>query len=478
METTTVAKPNIAKSNTAAQRRSLLWRVHFWAALIASPFALLATLTGILYIFTPQIEAALHGHLDSVVPSGRQLPLDDVVRAARTAAPQGWVLHSVSPAHAPTDSTRLAYLPPMGAGGGAAASGGNGGGHNHGGEKPAAVTPSANPADAKPPAFLRPNFGFPGKAMVVYVNPYTAEVLGTLQQDERFREWARKLHSNYLQGDGWRWMIELAASWLMVMLVTGIVLWWPRADQSALPRRGAAGRVAWKQWHAFLGVALSLMSAVILTTGLTWSKQAGGQIKWARDATNQAPPRVPADAAKSTVGSGPALNWEAALQAIRREAPDISMQIMPPKGPTGAWRANQMDKGQPDKRFDLLLDAYSGQRLYFSGWDAQTAFGKATAIGIPFHRGEFGLWNQALLLVFGLGVLFSIVSGWVMYFKRRAKGAAGLPRLVPGAWRSLSPVAIVATLFMLVSMPLLTMSGAVVAAIETILWWRARAAAV
>ena len=30
-----------------AQRRSLLWRIHFWAALIASPVALLAALSGV-----------------------------------------------------------------------------------------------------------------------------------------------------------------------------------------------------------------------------------------------------------------------------------------------------------------------------------------------------------------------------------------------------------------------------------------------
>ncbi len=465
--------------NITAQRRSLLWRVHFWAALIASPFALMATLTGILYVFTPQIEAALHGHLDTVAPAGVARPLDDMVHAAQTAAPPGWVLHSFSPAYAPGESARFAYLPPMGSGQAAA-----GGGHNHGGhggEKPAAVSPAGS-AGAKPAEFLRPNFGFPGKAMVVYVNPYPVEVLGSLPQEDRFREWSRKLHSNYLQGDSWRWMIELAASWLMVMLVTGVVLWWPRANQAVLPQRNAGGRVAWKQWHAFLGVALSVMSAVILTTGLTWSKVSGGQIKWARDATHQAPPRIPARLAQSAVASSahssPQLTWEAALQAIRREAPDVSMQIMPPKGPAGVWRANQMDKGQPDKRFDLLLNAYSGQRLYFSGWDEQTAFGKATAIGIPFHRGEFGVWNQALLVIFGLGVLFSIVSGWEMYFKRRSKGMAGLPRLVPGAWKSVSPMAVGATLAMVVSMPLLAVSGAVVAAIEAVLWWRAKSASV
>ena len=66
----------------SARRRSLLWRVHFWSALIASPFVLVACLTGLLYVFTPQIERSLHGHLDTVVPQEQVRPLDDAVAAA------------------------------------------------------------------------------------------------------------------------------------------------------------------------------------------------------------------------------------------------------------------------------------------------------------------------------------------------------------------------------------------------------------
>jgi uncharacterized iron-regulated membrane protein len=158
------------------------------------------------------------------------------------------------------------------------------------------------------------------------------------------------------------------------------------------------------------------------------------------------------------------------------------MQLMPPRaedGPGGFWRANHLERspgetGAPTRRFDLLLDAYSGQALYFSGWEAQTAFGKATAIGIPFHRGEFGLWNQALLLLFGLGVVFSILSGWVMYFKRRQRGMAGLPVLLPQAWRSVSPWAWGGTALLLLALPLLALSSLVVLAIEALLWQRRR----
>jgi uncharacterized iron-regulated membrane protein len=471
METT--ASPNPAALRS--QRRSLLWRIHFWAALIATPFGLLAAITGILYIFTPQIEGVLYSHLDKVSPAASALPLDDSVAAAHKAAPAGWTLHSLVPAYTAADSVRVAFVPPPTAKKDAAAKEAASGGHNHGGGAPAAMpAASAGGGATKPPAFLRPNFGLPNNAVVVYVNPYTAQVLGSMVQGERFVNWSRKLHSNYLQTDGWRWMIELAASWMMVMLITGVYLWWPRGQQAALPQRGLSGRVAWKQWHSFLGVALSVMSIVILTTGLTWSKYAGDQVRLARDLTKQGSPRIPAHIKSTVPATGTPLSWQAAVDALRREAPDISMQVMAPKGPDGVWRANQMDKGVPDRRFDLLLDAYTGTRLYYSGWDQQTAFGKATAIGIPFHRGEFGWWNQALLLVFGLGVIFSIVSGWVMYFKRRAKGLSGMPALVPGAWKSASPYAVLGAVVMFVAMPLLALSAAVVAVAELGGWWLKR----
>lgn len=442
-----------------AQRRGLLTRIHFWAALIASPFALMAAITGLIYVFVPQAEQLMHGHLDSVTPAAQMRSLDDAVSAAKMVAPEGWSLHSVVPMHAPTDSTRVVFMPPS-------EPRKEGGGHgSHGGATPAAKDKAE---------FLRPNFGIPMKAVVIYVNPYTAEVLGSLQQSERFSNWSRKLHSNYLQNDGWRWMIELAASWLMVMLITGLYLWLPSKSQPFVPQSKVKGRASWMQWHTFMGVSLSLMSAVILTTGLTWSKQAGEQIRWARDVTGQASPRIPANFKSAFTDGGHVLSWQDAMESVRREAPDVQMLLMPPKGPEGFWRANQMDRDQPDRRFDLLLDAYSGERLYFSGWAEQTVFGKATAIGIPFHRGEFGVWNQALLFIFGVGVVFSVVSGWVMYFKRTRLDFLGLPKVMKGAWRSVSIGAWLGGSLMLIAMPVLAISSVVIVFAEVVMALRHR----
>jgi uncharacterized iron-regulated membrane protein len=440
--------------NRAAKRRSAWWRIHFWAALLASPLALAAALTGLLYVFTPQIEHHLYAHLDEVVPQAQMRSLDEAFNAAQTAVPADWRLYAMSPAPEATSSHQFAFVPPAI-------------------PKPAETDHGDHKAakSDKQPEFLKPIFGFPKNAVVVYVNPYSLDVLGQMAQQARFTVWARKLHSNWLQTNAWRWLIEFAASWLLVLLITGLALAWPFSD--LLPKARVSGRPAWKQWHVFLGVTLALLGLVITLTGLTWSQNAGQQVRVLRDATRQASPSVPALHSDMSQGLPP-LTWQQAWQAIQKVTPPIRMQIVPPKSPHDAWRAAHMERTPPTSRFDLLLDAYTGETLFYSGWGDQSLFGQATALGIPFHRGELGWWNQVLLVVFGLGVVLSMCSGWLMCLKRCRLGHGAWPPLQAGAWQSLPWWNWLLAAALLWLMPLLAISVAGVVVVEITWWWRVR----
>jgi uncharacterized iron-regulated membrane protein len=431
-----------------ALQRSLFWRIHFWAALIASPFALLAALTGLVYVFTPQIENVLYAYIDRVAGTGSPLPLDAAVAAAEATAPAGSRLHSVLPAHTASETVEVNFIMGQASAGHA--------GHTGMGNPSASGAPLADTL-------------LPSSELVVYVDPYMATVVGQLPTEQRFNVWAKKLHSRLLQTDNWRWMIELAASWLMVMLLTGIFLWWPQDWRKVFPDLRLKGRASWRQWHSFIGIVLSVLSFTILATGLTWSEYAGSQFRALRDNIGQAPPGLPQYLQSSMQAGVTPLGWQAVWDIGRQNAPDVAMSLTSPKDPQGTWLLTAVDRSQPDKRFDLALDAYSGQVLYYSGWDQQTAFAKATAIGIPFHRGEFGWWNQALLLLFGAGVLFSLVSGWTMFFKRWQSGSGWLPRLLPGAWKSASFPCLVTAAALCIAMPLLALSSTAVIMVEIIL---------
>ena len=72
----------------------LLWRLHFWAGLIGAPIVLFAAITGLVYVFSPQIEAWRHTEMDHVPPKAAVLPLE-AVRSSRTTAQRQRLLQPV-----------------------------------------------------------------------------------------------------------------------------------------------------------------------------------------------------------------------------------------------------------------------------------------------------------------------------------------------------------------------------------------------
>ncbi|MFM8899093.1 MAG: PepSY-associated TM helix domain-containing protein [Burkholderiales bacterium] len=407
----TVQHANPSASGVRPLHR-VFWRLHFWAGLITAPIVLFAAFTGLLYVFTPQIEAWLHADLDSVPVQAQQTRLDDQVAAAQAALP-GQELRYVVPGFAPGDTTQVVFKP------------------------------LASPHAGHGQATALHDHGLP-MGTIAYVNPYTGQVVGTLQEMARFKTWAKKLHSSALQGDRWRWPLELAASWMLVMFATGLYLWWPSTEQRRVagwrayrPRTGR-GRLAWRDWHGLLAMLMGVVLCTLLVTGLTWSEHAGGRFKAMQKALQQDSPRVPKSLRSSPSAQAAPLGWQAVADQAARLTPPVSVMITPPSGPLGIWRIENFDRSQPQGRFGLALDAYSGQTLFYSGWEAMPLVSRATAIGIPFHRGEFGWWNQLLLVLAALTAIFSVVSGFVMWWLRRPQGKLAAPPVGRAHWRTIS----------------------------------------
>jgi len=383
----------------------LFWRVHFWAGLVTAPIVLFAALTGLLYVFTPQIEASRHAALDHVPVGVRLQSLDAQVAAVEAAFPDQAV-RCVVPAHAAGETTQVFLR--------AAHEG-----HAHG-------NAAAKGADH--------DHGLP-RGSIAYVDPYTASVVGQLPEMQRWKTWARKLHSSMLQGDGWRWPVELAASWMLVIFATGLTMWWPRSRgnggpgwRALLPRLGR-GRQTWRDLHAVLALALGAVLAVVLVTGLTWSRYAGDNFRWAQEASGQGAVKSASGLKSAVVEGAQPITWQTAWERARITAQDIALQMTPPRGADGVWRIENFDRAQPRRRFTLVLDGYSGAALFASGWTQMPVLAQATALGIPFHRGEFGAWNQVLLALAALAAIFSVVSGIVMWWQRRPRGRLAAPSL-------------------------------------------------
>lgn len=92
--------------------RLLILRLHFYAGIFVAPFLAVAALTGLAYVFSPQLESLLYAEQLHTESGGRTaLPVSEQVAAARAVHPEGAVAEIV-PAASATDTTRVVFKDP------------------------------------------------------------------------------------------------------------------------------------------------------------------------------------------------------------------------------------------------------------------------------------------------------------------------------------------------------------------------------
>jgi uncharacterized iron-regulated membrane protein len=421
-----------------------VWRWHFYVGLLVAPFAIFLAVTGAIYLWKPQYEAWRYRDLFTVpVPSGAAtVSAAAQLAAAQAAAPVGWRAQSYTPAFTPGATTQVMFKPPV---------------------------------------------SHPGPALTLYVNPYTGAVVGRLDDSKRLMTTIHDLHGTLLAGLPGELLVELAASWALVLFLTGLYLWWPRPRFVVwgflLPRLRAEGRMFWRDLHAVPAAWLSLTTVFLLTTGLLWTKGAGQWYRTLSTAAGQATPREssasahhselvgwspplqtglaekidalastpPADdphahhgdSAKATVADSSAksaispLPLDRVIALAEEHAVPKPYAVALPAGPQGIYSA-LTDRNQAFNRAYLHLDQYSGKVLADVRSKDFGLLARFGLWGIIAHEGRlFGLANQLLGTLAALGVVLLAASGLVMWWRRRAadryaasQSAAALPRPV------------------------------------------------
>jgi uncharacterized iron-regulated membrane protein len=113
---------------------------------------------------------------------------------------------------------------------------------------------------------------------LVYVNPYTAEVLKVKDMEADFFQFI-------LNGHFYLWLPEeigqpVAASATLifvVMLISGIILWWPKKKKDANQRFKIKWSARWRRvnydMHNVLGFYVWTIALVLALTGLVWGFQ-------------------------------------------------------------------------------------------------------------------------------------------------------------------------------------------------------------
>ncbi|MFD6276059.1 PepSY-associated TM helix domain-containing protein [Streptomyces sp. NPDC060209] len=393
-----------------ASLRPLVLRLHFYAGVLIAPFLLVAATTGLLYAGSYQAEKIVYADQLRVPVGESELPVSRQVAAAREAHPEGEV---------------------------------------------SAVRPS--PEDGATTRVLLS--GVPGvnadHTLAVFVNPYTGELTGALEQYGSsgalpLRTWIDELHRDLHLGQTGRLYSELAASWLWVIAAGGLVLWFGRR-RARRKVRGATGRRRTLSLHGTVGVWVAIGLFFLSATGLTWSTYAGQSVADLREAIGQTTPVLTAGVASGgehaehmPVG-GPAgakgedIGIDAALSTARAERLSNPVEIVPPADPSSAYVVRQIQRSWPEKQDAVAIDPATGEVTDVVRFADYPLLAKLTRWGIDAHTGVlFGPVNQIVLIALAFGLILQIVLGYRMWWQRGRGAAFGRP-LPRGAWQKVPP---------------------------------------
>ena len=372
---------------------SAVWRWHFYAGLFCIPFVLWLAITGSIYLWRPQIEAWLDRPYTHLAIHGPAASPDAQVLAAVRAVPGSSFDKYILPQH-PDDAV--------------------------------SVLVSKGGIETR-----------------VRLNPETLKVLQVVQEEHRPMRRVFHLHGELLAGAWGSYLVETAACWAIVMILTGLYLWWPRGRRGLAgvlyPRLRRGRRVLWRDLHATAGTWVSIFALFLVLTGLPWAQGWGTYLEEVRTLTHTS------DGAPDWTIGGKTADPHASHHGMAMAPPPVEpgslerviaaarpagiappVLIDAPRRVGGAWHV-ESDADDRPLRADMMVDG-NGRVLSFKPFAQRQWIDRLVGYGVAIHEGAyFGLANQVLGTLTALFLVMLSISGAVMWWRRRPVGLLGAP---------------------------------------------------
>jgi uncharacterized iron-regulated membrane protein len=266
-----------------------------------------------------------------------------------------------------------------------------------------------------------------GKLIAIAVNPYTGKVIEALIEKDRFFSVVLRLHRYLCMGETGKVITGISCSIFVILIITGLVLWWPKRQN-----RKQRFRVKWNassykrlNWdlHAVFGFYINILLLFISLTGLVWS------YKWVNNLIYN--------------------SFDGSLKAIKTKAPkslpvqDSSLAYIDKILTTTNEKLNHsgtvnirfaedslavsVSKVNSTASIDNIVDflyfqAGSGKLIQERLYANESKGTKARRIVYPIHTGRLYGWpTKILAFIAALTAATLPVSGLIIYLGRKKK---------------------------------------------------------
>jgi uncharacterized iron-regulated membrane protein len=290
---------------------------------------------------------------------------------------------------------------------------------------------------------------------IIYLNPYTAEVLKVKDVEADF------FHI-ILDGHFYLWLppeigqpvAATATLIFVVMLISGIFLWWPRKKKHSKQRFKVKWTARWRRknydLHNVLGFYVSAIALLLALTGLVWGFQwfADGVYASAGGDKSLIYTDPYSDTTRTYAGEQPAI--DVIYQRMRSEYPDAkAIEVHVPVSPEYAIAANANPEQDTYWKIDYryydqyTLEEVSVDHIYGRFPGAELA-DKMLRMNYDVHTGAIlGLPGKILAFLASLIVASLPVTGFVIWYGRSFKKEtkrkrSSLPQHIPSPKEGMS----------------------------------------
>lgn len=265
------------------------------------------------------------------------------------------------------------------------------------------------------------------------VDPYTGQIKGS-PSSSTFFQTVRKLHrwllnpppSKTAKSAG-KVIIGVSTLLMAVVLITGLICWWPRTRRMLRNRLSVSTRHGklrfWYDTHVSLGFYALIFLLLMALTGLTWSFQWYRKAAYGLFGANQ--PAKTGKADTSPAPSKPQKPTAAFDYAVWNRTATEAAEICPNYEWLKLTNGNQAEVLPADAPLAratdrLLTDRHSGQIKNIERWTDKPRADKAKAWFYAVHTGSWGgMLTQILYAIAALIGASLPLTGYYMWWQRR-----------------------------------------------------------
>lgn len=360
--------------------RKLLFQIHLWVGIGLGLYMFLMGVTGAALVFREEMQHAMHREIMNPVVSSSVTP--DLVALRETLQREY-----------PGSRVTGIYMPT---------------------EEHSSVA-----------GFLRKE----KENLAVYMDPASGAVLGTIDSEKSFLRWLQQLHFNLLSGRTGRIVNGVGGVFLLLLSLTGMVIWWPGMKRW---RRSTVVdfRRKWKRVNWDLHSATGFWTLAIL---MLWAIT-GAYFTWPaefRAAVNFFSPVSLAKAPAPDVankGKYPPPDLRKLIAEAQQKSPNARLSgISFPNDDRGQVRVFMAREkvGDFDTSDQHYFDQFTGRHLMVVRRGLNASAGDVVVAWIaPLHFGTFagdgtaGVAVKILWLLLGLAPPVLFVTGFLMYWNR------------------------------------------------------------